>query len=239
MLKHSPKKLMAALKLQQALAGLRYRLHGRRALPEGVRGGHIPQDDGFKHLSFTFAVIALSARVACADGMLTRDKYLAFRESFPLKGHLCGRIRSLFTLACEDPVPVERYALQIKDAFPERPELFISITERLFAIAAADGKISHEEEYLLAAIAHVLDVSPANYARMLVRYGHPAPAHTVLGIGRRATSGMVKRRYRELMRLYHPDRFAGVPLSPDIETLLKLKASEINKAYRRLSKRAA
>ena len=58
---------------------------------------------------------------------------------------------------------------------------------------------------------------------------------TVLG---RAKQGKTER-YRELMRTWHPDRFAGHDVSPEVAMLLELKASEINAAYRTLSKRAA
>ena len=46
-------------------------------------------------------------------------------------------------------------------------------------------------------------------------------------------------RYRELMRRYHPDRFAHQSVSPEVALLLQLKSSEINQAYRWLSKKAA
>lgn len=219
-----------------ALARLRYRLQGLRGTPERQRGPLAPQDDAFRQLSFTFAVIALSARVACADGLLTREKYVAFRESFPLKGHLCGKIRSLFVLACESATPFENYVSQVKNAFPDRPELHMSLVERLCAIAAADGSISRNGERMLAAIAYKLGVSPSDYTQLLTKQGS---AHAVLGVDKRAGIGKVKQRYRELMRQYHPDRFAGFGLSQEVETLLQLKSSEINEAYRLLSRKAA
>lgn len=198
-----------------------------------------PKDDTFRQLSFTFAVIALSARVACTDGPLTREKYVAFRESFPLRDGICGKIRALFTLACENHTPFEHYVAQIKYIFPDRRELFASLVDRLFCIAAADGSVSRSEEMVIAKIAHMLELSPADYAAIRARRHHPATARQVLGLGKRTTAGMLKARYRELLRRWHPDRFAAQDLSPEVQLLLKLKTSEINEAYRRLSKKAA
>lgn len=234
----------AALKPQLALAGVRYRLQGwmsgDKALSETILQGITPDDDEFRHLSFTFAVIALSARVACVDGALTRDKYIAYRESFPLKGGVCGKIRSLFTLACKNETPYEHYVTQIKYIFPDRPELFASLIDRMFRIAAADGGISRSSERLLSGIAHMLGIPASDYADILAKYDQPSTAREILGIDKgRIKAKTLKKRYRELMQRYHPDRFAGQDISPEVQQLLQLKSSQINAAYRTLAKRAA
>lgn len=246
LLRQTPKWFAAAVHMPQSLmAGLRYRAHRLLYLPckrpsESILSGLAARDDeDFRHISFTFAVIALSARVACADGALTRGKYIAFRESFPLKGGVCGKIRNLFTLACANTTPFEHYVAQIKYMYPGKAELFTSLVERLFRIAAADGAVSREGETLLGAIAHLLDLSAGEFAEIRSRYDRPGKAHQVLGVGTHATADMLKKRYHELMRHYHPDRFATDTLSPELQLLLKLKASEINAAYRVLAKRAA
>lgn len=243
-----------ALNPQNLLAGMRYRLHGWMATPtkappesalQGLYGKDAQPDDNFRHLSFTFSVIALSASVACADGPLTRDKYIAFRESFPLKGSVCGKIRSLFTLACKSETPFEHYATQIKYMFPHQQDLFNSLVDRLFRIATADGSLSRAQERILASIAHILGVSTAEYADIRHRYDRPANlntkdmAHHVLGVDRNVKASLLKKRYHELMQRYHPDRFAGHDVSPELQLLLKVKASEINAAYRILSRKAA
>jgi DnaJ like chaperone protein len=248
LLKHTPRWFAAAAHMPQSMmAGLRYRVQRWMVLPcklpsESILNGLSAQtqkDEAFRHIAFTFAVIALSARVACADGPLTREKYIAFRESFPLKGGVCGKIRNLFTLACANTTPFDHYVTQVKYMYPGKTELFSSLVERLFRIAAADGIISREEESLLGAIATMLDISPAEFADIRSRYDRPSKAHQVLGVGTQVTAATLKKRYHELMRHYHPDRFATDNLSPELQLLLKLKASEINAAYRVLAKRAA
>ena len=197
------------------------------------------EDDTFRHISFTFAVIALSARIACAEGPLTKNKYIAFRESFPLNGGICGKIRQLFTLACNDKTPTEHYINQIKYMYPEKSDLFTSVIERLFRIASADGEIGTIAEDMLSYIAHSLDLSAETFAQIHTSYEQASRAHVVLGVSQETSSALLKKRYHELMRRYHPDRYGTEELSDEIRMLLRAKTSEINSAYRVLSKRAA
>ena len=203
-----------------------------------VKPAGVP-DDAFRQLSFTFAVIALSARIACLDGQLTAEKYVTFRESFPLQGGICGKIRSLFALACEDRTPYTSYVMQIKHAFPGRQDLFISLLERLFRIAATDGMVSLFAEQMLRDISRMLDIPSAEYAKISGSHNHVVQAQRLFGIGGKASARTLKERYHELVRRYHPDRYSGDTLSPEVEMLLKLKTSEINDAYRVLLRKKA
>lgn len=229
---------------QSIMARLRYRLVAWTSLPASAPPEHVisaltPEDDTFRQLSFTFAVIALSARVACADGPLTKDKYIAFREGFPLGGGICGKIRQLFTLACTNDTPTEHYINQLRYMYPGKEELFASVTDRLFSIATADGLLTRESELLLSDIAHGLGVSPAAFAAIRERHDRPAYAHAILGIAPGFSSAALKKRYHELMRRYHPDRYGNEILSDELRLLLRAKTAEINSAYRILSKKAA
>ena len=233
---------------KRLLAGLRYRLKRMRRLPlpqapqqllHSLAQNDARQDARARHMSFTFAVIALCARVACAGGQLTARKYVLFRESFPLEDDMCSKIRSLFILACHNDTPLAYYVSQIRHAFPGKQDLLIAMLDRLFRIAAADGEISIPAEELLAEIAHGLDINGASYTRLLGKHLRPGKPYHVLGLEKNAQKDMIKSRYRDLMRKYHPDRYAASTMSPELSLLLQLKSSEINSAYRVLAGRAA
>lgn len=238
-LKSTPSTLRRAAQLPfRAFTGMRYALFAQEALPPTPE--HIiPREATFKDLSFTFAVISLSAHVARADGAVTREEYLAFRDAFPLSGGVCDKIRKLFAMACEDASPFSQYALHIKQLFPDNKDLYMSLTERMFSIATADGPLTKPEERTLAKIARLLDLTPGEYSRIYDLYSRPLPAHHVLGVKKRDARAAIKKRYHQLMRRYHPDRFAGEQTSPEVQMLLTLKSSEISKAYGALTKRAA
>ena len=238
----SKNRFRAAFLPHRLFAGMAYRLQhwtitASKPLPKHILAGISPEDDNFKGLSFTFAVIALSAKIACVDGNVSKEKYIAFRDSFPLNGGVCGKIRALFTLACHNPIPLEHYVTQITTLFPRQNELFLALLERLFRIAAANGSLSHDAEKLLSTIAHKLNISPADYNKIYSQYAmHNMHAERVMGIDKNLKAIALKKRYHELMHRYHPDRFVGLDLSPEIRLLLQLKASEINDAYRTLSR---
>lgn len=188
-----------------------------------------------KHLSFTFALILLSAKVAIADGAVSKAEYLAFRDSFPLTGGMCGKIRELFMLACQNQMPVSNSTQQIKNLFPQQKELVISIMERLFSIAIADNLLNTSEAKLLAKIAQLLELSPSEYSMIYDKYSRPLPPHVILGVKKRSPRTAIKQRYRTLMGRYHPDKFASQSISPEVQMLLTLKTVEISAAYKQMS----
>jgi len=231
----------AGIKPHRLFSGVKYRLRGWKtasvkAPADTITRALAEEDANFKNLSFTFAVIALSAKVACADGDLTQGKYVVFRDSFPLSGGVCGKIRSLFTLACSNETPLEHYVAQIKYMFPQNTVLFTALLERLFRVATADGELSPNAEKLLSSIAHRLDIPAAEYSRICGIYTGKTQARHVMGVDASVKANGLKKRYHELMQRYHPDRFAAHDLSPEVRMLLQLKASEINEAYRALSR---
>lgn len=59
--------------------------------------------------------------------------------------------------------------------------------------------------------------------------------YSVLGVNRNATDEEIKKAYRELARKYHPDNYAGNPLSDLVEEKMK----EINEAYDTIQKERA
>ena len=59
--------------------------------------------------------------------------------------------------------------------------------------------------------------------------------YKVLGVTRDATDDEIKKAYRELARKYHPDNYAGNPLSDLVEEKMK----EINEAYDQIQKERA
>lgn len=236
--------LAAALRLPgKSVAALRYSFMSEddilSELSEDGAAEMVATAPSEKDISFTFAVISLAAQVAKADGKVSKEEYLAFRDSFPLNGGICRKIRQLFILACENETPFLHHAVQIKKLFPQKKSLFFSLVERLFRIATADGELSKEQEKILARVAHQLDLSPAEYGMLYDKYSRPLPPHDVLEVKRRSPREVIKKSYHRLMRRYHPDRFAGEQTSTEVKMILTLKSSEITKAYNTLSKKAA
>ena len=79
-----------------------------------------PGDDATKRVAFTVAVIALSAKMAKADGKVTRDEIAAFRERVDIPAAEVAQVGRFWDLARTTPEGFEDYASQLARMFPPR-----------------------------------------------------------------------------------------------------------------------
>jgi DnaJ like chaperone protein len=91
------------------------------------------------HVTFTIAVIALGAKMAKADGVVTHDEVVAFREVFKVPEGEMENVSRIFNLAKHDVVGYETYASQLASLLKGNPRLLEDVLEGLFHIAMADG----------------------------------------------------------------------------------------------------
>ena len=70
-----------------------------------------------RSVAFTIAVIALSAKMAKADGLVTRDEVTAFREVFQIAQADEANAAKVFNLARQDVAGFEEYATRIRGMF--------------------------------------------------------------------------------------------------------------------------
>lgn len=191
-----------------------------------------------RHLAFSFALIALSAKITQCGGTLTRDEFLTFREVFPLDDAQSALIRDLFRLAWEDGAEAEYFARQVLFFYPEHPKLWRELMQYLCALALADGPFTAEELRLLTTIGAVLGFSRLQIGRIMgtcseARAGEPL---RVLGLKRGARMDEVRAQYRALMRRYHPDALAASVHYPEAREVAARKSARINAAYHQLAR---
>ena len=81
---------------------------------------HHNDDSGAQHqVAFTIGVIALGAKMAKADGIVTRDEVIAFKEVFKVPEGEMENVSRIFNLAKQDVVGYETYASQLACAATE------------------------------------------------------------------------------------------------------------------------
>ena len=102
-----------------------------------------------KSVGFTIAVIALSAKMAKADGNVTRAEVVAFREVFYIPAAEESSAAKVFNLARQDVAGFETYARQIKSMFGARMDILEDLLEGLFHIATVDGAYHVQEDAFL------------------------------------------------------------------------------------------
>lgn len=106
-----------------------------------------------RSVAFTIAVIALGAKMAKADGQVTRDEVTAFREVFQIAEADQQGAARVFNLARQDVTGFEDYAGRIAQMFADQPEMLRDLIEGLFHIAMADGMYHPNEDAFLTRVA--------------------------------------------------------------------------------------
>jgi len=165
--------------------------------------------------AFTIAVIALGAKMAKADGHVTRDEVSAFREVFTIPKAEEANAARVFNLARTDVAGYEQYAQKIVSLFGARDPALCDLLEGLFYIAVADGTYHAAEDAFLADVAGIFGVDQRSFRSLRARFvpdAVPDP-YAVLGVDPDAPLEEVRRAWRTHVREYHPDRLIarGVP----------------------------
>lgn len=189
-----------------------------------------------KSVAFTIAVIALGAKMAKADGQVTRNEVAAFRRVFTIPAEEESAAARVFNLARQDVAGFEAYAAQIAKIFAGNPALLEDVLDGLFEIAKADGVLHPCEARFLERVAEIFGFAPNEYRR--IRASHFAPELTdpyvILGVDYSASDDEIRRTYLRLVRENHPDSLLarGVPL--EFEKLANDKLAAINNAYEKI-----
>ena len=200
-------------------------------------------------VGFTIAVIALGAKIAKADGQVTRDEVTAFRRVFTIDEAETENAARVFNLARQDVAGFDAYARKIARLFnPEGNRIcaddhhvLVDILEALFQIAIADGSYHEGEDAFLAHVADEfgLDERCFNIVRARLVEGAPRDPYDVLGLPRDASRDAARKAWRELVRDTHPDVLQSRGVPPEAMKLAERRLQLINEAWKQISTREA
>jgi len=182
---------------------------GIDSLTEFFRAGK-PEDG----VSFTIGVIALGAKMAKADGVVSEKEVAAFKQVFAVSDEELPSVARVFNLAKQDVAGFELYARQLGKLFKGRQEVLENILDDLFHIAKADEIVHPNELEFLEAVAIEFGFEEQCFARIKARHVIDGiDPYLILGIGRGATNDEIKSHYRMIVREAHPDRLVaqGLP----------------------------
>ncbi len=190
-----------------------------------------------RSVAFTIAVIALGAKMAKADGLVTRDEVTAFREVFRIaEGDTAGAAK-VFNLARQDVAGFDDYARRIATMFRDQPDMLHDLMEGLFHIAMADGIYHPNENAFLEEVAQIFAVPEDELAALKLRFvpdTSPLP-HTVLGVPADATLEEARRAWRMLVQANHPDALVARGLPEEAVKMAEKRLIDINRAWETLS----
>lgn len=187
-------------------------------------------------VAFTIICIALGAKMAKADGRVSRSEVAAFRRVFTLPKASEAAAARVFDYAREDVAGFESYAAQAARRFGAGSATLRELLEALFIIAAADGEYHASEDAFLRRCAEIFGVAEADFRRLRATYApDAADPWTVLGLDPGVDAEAVRARWRELARACHPDRLVAHGLPEEAVKLGAERMARINAAYEEIA----
>lgn len=202
------------------------------AVDEGVeRAG--PSPAARRQVTFTIGVIALAAKMAKADGYVSRAEIRAFQQVFRVPPGEEKNVARIFNLAREHTAGYEAYARQLAGVMHDNRAVLADLLDALFFIAQADGEIHPNELAYIISVAQIFGFSAAEIEEITARYIGPdrESPYTILGVAPTVSDSELKQRYRALIRETHPDRMMAEGVPPELVAVATRRMAEINTAY--------
>jgi DnaJ like chaperone protein len=188
-----------------------------------------------KSVAFTIGMIALGAKMAKADGVVSEVEIAAFKQVFHIPDGELKAVARVFNLAKQDTAGFETYARQIARLFDAQHAILEDVLDGLFHIAKADNAFHPGEHGFLRQVAEIFGFGAADFARIRARHvAVKDDPYLILGVSHEATEDEIRRRYRELVREYHPDRHIAAGMPEEMVEIATERLQKVNEAYERI-----
>ena len=195
-------------------------------------------DQETKQAALSIALVVLAAKMAKADGQVTREEIVTFKRVFAVPDAHAAAIGRIWDEARQEAAGFEPYAEQIVSIFPRDSTMREELLGALFQIAMADGELHAAERAYLARVAEIFGFDERDFARILARHmgGGEADPYQVLGVDPGTPDEEIKRTYRRLIREHHPDKLIAEGLPEEMIQVANEQMAAINAAYDRIAK---
>ena len=191
-----------------------------------------------REVAFSMGVIALGAKMAKADGVVTKDEVAAFKDVFKVPESELKNVARLFNLAKQDVRGYDSYAKQLARMFRDDRETLKAVLDGLFHIAKADELLHPSEEQYLASVARIFGFSETEFAYIRARHlkAKERSPYDVLEVDPSISNDELKKHYRHLVRENHPDRLMSRGVPEEFIEIANKKIAAINQAYDEIAK---
>jgi len=188
-------------------------------------------------VAFAIAVIALGAKMAKADGRVTRDEVTAFREVFTIPRGEERNAARVFDLARQDVAGYDVYAGRIAAMFGAGHQTLVDLMEGLFHIALADGAYHPDEDDFLSRVAVIFGIGEREFRSLRARFvqGAAPDPYAVLGVAPDAPMEEVRAAWRRAVRESHPDALIARGVPEEAAKLAERRMIDVNRAWEEIS----
>jgi len=210
-----------------------------------LRGGAVPE----RSVGFTIAVIALGAKMAKADGEVTRDEVATFRSIFQIPPEEELHAAQVYNLARQDVAGFDAYARKVAVLFNKPGQslcaddrnVLIDILEGLFQIAMSDGKYHPAEDAFLTEVARIFGLDDRCFRVLRGRFvdGAPRDPFDVLGLPPTASLDEARKAWRTAVKDSHPDVMVARGVPAEAVQLATRRLIAINAAWDEIQTKVA
>lgn len=184
---------------------------------------------------FGAALLILCGAVMKSDDKLLKSE-LEYVKDFFLKQfgpeHTKERML-LFREILKQDYSIEEVCHQVRDNLDYQAKL--QLVHLLLGVSAADGELHQSELAVVARIAELLGVNTLDYRSMLAMFSKDSKAaYKILEVEPTASDEDIKKSYRRLAVMHHPDKVQH--LGPEFEKAAQEKFKAINEAYEQIKK---
>ncbi|KMK68670.1 DnaJ family molecular chaperone [Puniceibacterium sp. IMCC21224] len=191
-------------------------------------------------VAFSIAFIALAAKMAKADGIVTRDEVTMFRRVFDIPPEEEANAARVFNLCRQETTGFEAYARQLSNVLPRTPSgdtLRQDVLDGLFHIAVADSKYHPAESAFLRRVTEIFGLSDDIYLVLRARH---VPAlrdpYRILGVSTDVSLDDLRAVRKQFVRENHPDQLIANGLPKEMIELANARLADFNDAYEEIAK---
>lgn len=201
----------------------------------GAVAGHLVIDRALAddEVVFTVALIALSAKMAKADGQVTDAEIRAFEDVLKVPDSEKANVNRVYRIAQQDVAGFQAYAEQVARIYRDKPAMLEDVLDALFHIAKADQFVHPAEIEYLRIVAEIFGLSAVEFAR--IRASHlgadKSDPYLILGITPDISTDDLRKAYRRLVRENHPDTLIARGVPKELVDIANEKLATINVAY--------
>jgi len=187
---------------------------------------------------FAIALIILTAKLAKADGQVSKEELVAIKDKLKIPEHEIDQVGKIFNKAKEDSLGYEPYAQQIAQIYKNNPAVLDEVINILFYIAEADGKVSDSEVNYIKNVSTIFGLNTNQFESIReARVGsHKQNPYIILGCNPNDDLPTIRKKYLHLSKEHHPDVLMSKGLPKELIEESEKKLAAINSAYDKIEK---
>ena len=188
---------------------------------------------------FALSIIILSAKIAKADGHVTKDEIYAFKDKFNIPESEMSEVGKIFNEAKKSKEGNKKIANQIGSLFSDNNLLLEELLNNLFYIAESDGDTSDSEIKMLKSISESFKLSENDFQRIFHSRlnTNDSDPYKVLGVNRDDNDSIIRKKWIELNKEHHPDNLIAKGLPKEFINQANNELSSINIAYDKIKEK--